>query len=148
MDMKEYIVGGIIACFFLTVLILIGVGAYDAIKNHDQEKEEIKDYQSFKNDTEVVKGTVKKAEKENHFILPDAYNIIVENDENSKMISVNESEYRDYQAGNKAHFRIDKTDNNKIVRDLKKESDITTLKEYKKYKNHPRGLFENLLKER
>lgn len=148
MDTKEYIIGGIITCVVLTILIALGKDVIHEIKYFDQEKQDNKDYQSFKKDTEVIKGTVNKAEKEKHFIFPDAYNVVVKTGDSSKMVSVSESEYRNYQAGNKAHFRIDKTNDNKIVRDLKKENDITSLKEYKKYKNHPRGLFDNILEKR
>lgn len=146
MDIIKFVNGVLIASIVVAVVIALGLSAMNAINNKDQFVKE--GYQSFKKDTEVIKGTVEKAEKESHFIFPNSYNIVVKNDDNSKMIRVNEDEYRDYQVGSKAHFRIDTTKDNEIVRDLKKENDITTLKEYKKYKNHPRGLFENLTEKR
>lgn len=148
MSIGEYIVAGIVTCVVGTLLIVFAVVGYNEIKDYDQEKVDKKEYQSFKKDTEVIKGTVKKAEKESHVIFPDSYNIIVKTGDNSKLISVDENEYRNYQAGSKAHFRIDTTKDNEIIRDLKKESDISTFKEYKKYKNQPRGLFESLTEKR
>ncbi|HIA7101221.1 TPA: hypothetical protein ACWRZF_002788, partial [Staphylococcus aureus] len=81
--------------------------------------------------------------KDNHLIFSDDYNLIVKiNDGDTKMLSVSEQEYRTYQAGSNVHFRIDKTNNNSILRDLKNESDIDTLKAYKEYNaNSPRHLF-------
>lgn len=49
------------------------------------------------------------------------------------MLSVNEQEYRNYQSGSKVYFRINKSDNNKIVRDLNKKNDIHNVRDYNNY---------------
>lgn len=128
-----------VICFIgvIAVVGLLGVSVIDKAKEEaEPQKEIIKDYQSFKKDTEIINGTVQKAEKENHIILPDSYNLVVKSKDDSKLLSVNSKEYRNYQVGSKAHFRIDKTDNNSIVRDLKNKDDIDNLKKYKEYRKH------------
>lgn len=105
-------------------------------KNYESEE-----YKAFKNDTEVIKGNVTEAKKEGYLITPDKYNLVVKTkDNNSKLINVNEQTYRNYQKGSNVHFRIDKTDHNTIVRDLENESDIDTIKAYKKYSEKEKSL--------
>lgn len=135
---------------FWVVCVMAVVTSYmldsiEKVTNKEKIKEEqLKEYKAFQNDTEVIKGEVKEAKKDNHLIFPDKYNLVVETKDNgNKMLSVSEQEYRTYQAGSNANFRIDKTNNNTIVRDLKNESDIDTLKTYNDYNtNSPIHLFK------
>lgn len=147
MKIINYILCAIAIFLILGMTITACVTIYDKVHNLDEDKERdvVKSYQSFQEDTEVINGTVKKAEKESNLILPDSFNLIVKTNEGSKMLSVTEQEYRDYQPENNVHFRIDKTNNNTIVSDLKNETDLDSLKEYKKYyKDSPARLFENV----
>lgn len=147
MKIINYILCSMAIFLILGMTITACVVIYDKVQNFDEDKEidVVKSYQSFQEDTEVINGTVKKAEKECNLILPDSFNLIVKTNEGSKMLSVTEQEYRDYQPENSVHFRIDKTNNNTIVRDLKNEKDLDSLKEYKKYyKDSPARLFENV----
>ncbi|MDW4130291.1 hypothetical protein QI229_13290 [Staphylococcus saprophyticus] len=147
MKIINYILCAMAIFLILGMTITACVVIYDKVQNFDEDKERdvVKSYQSFQEDTEVINGTVKKAEKESNLILPDSFNIIVKTNEGSKMLSVTEQEYRDYQPENSVHLRIDKTNNNTIVRDLKNEKDLDSLKEYKKYyKGSPKRLFENV----
>ncbi len=145
LEFIKYILFGMLSLVIIAFITLLSVTAYRSVQNYDLKKEEIKDYQAFQKDTEVIKGLVKEAKKEKHFIFPNTYNLVVKTNEGSKMLSVNEQQYRDYQAGSKIHFRIDKTDNNTIVRDLKHKSDIDTLKDYKKYnEDSPAKLFKSI----
>lgn len=147
MKIIHYILCAMAIFLILGMTITACVEIYDKVQNSDEDKERdvVKSYQSFQEDTEVINGTVKKAEKESNLILPDSYNLIVKTNEGNKMLSVTEQEYRDYQPENRVHLRIDKTNNNKIVRDLKNEKDLDSLKEYKKYyKDSPARFFENV----
>lgn len=147
MKIINYILCAMAISLILGMTITACVKIYDKVQNSDEDKERdvVKSYQSFQEDTEVINGTVKKAEKESNLILPDSYNLIVKTNEGNKMLSVTEQEYRDYQPENRVHLRIDKTNNNKIVRDLKNEKDLDSLKEYKKYyKDSPARFFENV----
>lgn len=147
MKIINYILCAMVISLILGMTITACVKIYDKVQNSDEDKERdvVKSYQSFQEDTEVINGTVKKAEKESNLILPDSYNLIVKTNEGNKMLSVTEQEYRDYQPENRVHLRIDKTNNNKIVRDLKNEKDLDSLKEYKKYyKDSPARFFENV----
>ncbi|MGD6768404.1 hypothetical protein [Mammaliicoccus lentus] len=147
MKIINYILCAIAIFLILGMTITACVAIYDKVHNLDEDKERdvVKSYQSFQEDTDVINGTVKKAEKESNLILPDSFNLIVKTNEGSKMLSVTEQEYRDYQPENNVHLRIDKTNNNTIVRDLKNETDLDSLKEYKKYyKDSPARLFENV----
>lgn len=147
MKIINYILCAMAIFLILGMTITACVKIYDKVQNSDEDKERdvVKSYQSFQEDTEVINGTVKKAEKESNLILPDSYNLIVKTNEGNKMLSVTEQEYRDYQPENRVHLRIDKTNNNKIVRDLKNEKDLDSLKEYKKYyKDSPARFFENV----
>lgn len=147
MKIINYILCAMAIFLILGMTITACVKIYDKVQNSDEDKERdvVKSYQSFQEDTEVINGTVKKAEKESNLILPDSYNLIVKTNEGNKMLSVTEQEYRDYQPENRVHLRIDKTNNNKIVRDLKNEKDLDSLKEYKKYyKDSAARFFENV----
>ncbi len=132
--------GGLI---IMVVAICLAIGSIVTESEQDKRKQELEQYEEFKNDTELIKGKVIEAKKEGHLIFPDDYNLIVKiSDGDIKMLSVSEQEYRTYQAGSNVHFRIDKTNNNSILRDLKNESDIDSLEDYKEYnENSPRHLF-------
>lgn len=143
--MGKYILIAFWALVVLSIVIPTMVDRIEKVTDDNKIKEEeLKDYKAFQNETEVIKGQVKEAKKENHLIFPDDYNLTVKiTDDDIKMLSVSEQEYRTYQAGSNVHFRIDKTNNNSILRDLKNESDIDTLKAYKEYnENSPRHLFK------
>ncbi|WP_394524251.1 hypothetical protein ACF0HT_14185 (plasmid) [Staphylococcus xylosus] len=78
-----------------------------------------------------------KAEKESRFVLSDDFNLVIKNSKgDSKIVKVDEAQYRNYQAGADVKFRIDEKANNEIVLDLNKEKDIKNKKEFnKKYSN-------------
>lgn len=140
----ESIIKAIIAIvLILCAFMLVCAGAYESIKDFGKKENKVlESYQNFQKNTEVINGVVKKSQKESKFIFPDSFNIIVETTEGSKMLKVNEQQYRDYQPKNRVHFRIDKTDNNKVVRDLNNENDLDSLKKYEKYyKDSPARLF-------
>lgn len=143
--MFKYILIVLWVMFAILVVAPMMIDSKDKLTDDNKMKEEeLKDYKTFKKETEVIKGQVKEAKKDNHLIFSDDYNLIVKiNNDDTKMLSVNEEEYRTYQAGSNVHFRIDKTNNNSILRDLKNESDIDSLEDYKEYnKNSPRHLFK------
>lgn len=126
----------------IVLAVLAGLLIFSRIQSWSTEDKLLKNYQEFQKNTEVINGTVKKSQKESKVIFPDSFNIIVESKEGSKMIKVNEQQYRDYQPKNHVRFRIDKTDNNTVVRDLNNENDLDSLKKYEKYyKDSPARLF-------
>jgi len=122
-----------LAVLLIALIIVLGF----TMPEHEKEKNDLQKYNEFKRDTELIKGKVIDAKKENHLIFPDKYNLVVKiKNDNSKMVNVSEQKYRSYQKGSNVHFRIDKNHNNKIIRDLKNENDIDSLKEYKKYNKY------------
>lgn len=144
MGILKYILIAFWIVCVMAVVTPIMLDSVEKVTNKEKMKEEeLKEYKAFQNDTGVIKGRVKEAKKDNHLIFPDKYNLVVDsNDNENKMLSVSEQEYRTYQAGSDVHFRIDKTNNNTIVRDLKNKSDIDTLKAYNEYnENSPIHLF-------
>lgn len=144
----KVIIAGAAVIMSALIIICVGIPTYNLVdKENKTEKHQLEEYKQFKNDTEIIKGKVIEAKKEQHFIFPDQYNIVVKTKgNNSKLISVNEQEYRNYQVDSNAHFIIDNTDKNKIVRDLDKESDINNIRDFKKYseKKHQNSLDDSL----
>lgn len=90
-------------------------------------------FEEFKARTVLLEGKVAKAEKENRFLRSDKYNLVVnDNKGTSKIVEVNEKQYRNYQKGADVKFRIDKKANNEVVLDLNNENDVNNKKAFKK----------------
>lgn len=89
-------------------------------------------YKEYKERTVLLEGKVTKAEKESHFISSDDYNLVIKNNKgDSKIVKVDENQYRNYQAGADVKFKIDEKASNEVVVDLNKEKDIKNKKAFK-----------------
>ena len=128
-----------VICTMFAVLCLMSViiftitdyGLFDE-KQHQQKQTE--EYEKFKEDTELIKGKVVKSEIQKHFIFSDKYNLIVKaNNNETKMLKVTEQQYRNYQNGSEVNFRIDTTNQNEVIIDLKEDKDVNNVKAYMKF---------------
>lgn len=89
-------------------------------------------YKEYKERTVLLEGKVTKAEKESHFISSDDYNLVIKNNKgDSKIVKVDENQYRNYQVGADVKFEIDEKASNEVVVDLNKEKDIKNKKAFK-----------------
>ncbi|MDU0936945.1 MAG: hypothetical protein E7A88_00205 [Dermabacter sp.] len=129
-----YICYGLLSAMFILIIIWFGTNMLE----HSN-----KTYSSFEKDTKVIKGKVVEAQKEDSIIVGTKYQLIVKTSpDQSQLIDVDEKQYRDYQKGSKVHFRIDKSDDNSVLLDLKKERDFHSNKDYEKYiKTNKKGIF-------
>ncbi|MFW3634631.1 hypothetical protein [Staphylococcus caprae] len=129
-----YICYGLLGAMFILIIIWFGINMLE----HSN-----KTYSSFEKDTKVIKGKVVEAQKEDSIIVGTKYQLIVKTSpDQSQLIDVDEKQYRDYQKGSKVHFRIDKSDDNSVLLDLKKERDFHSKKDYEKYiKTNKKGIF-------
>lgn len=84
--------------------------------------------------------------KENEFLKPATYNLVIKtNKEYSQLVKVDEDIYRKYQKSSKVKFRIDKTDDNNVILDLKEHKDVQTKQQYNQYYEKHHNFLENLL---
>lgn len=129
-----YICYGLLGAMFILIIIWFGINMLE----HSN-----KTYSSFEKDTKVIKGKVVETQKEDSIIGGTKYQLIVKTSpDQSQLIDVDEKQYRDYQKGSKVHFRIDKSDDNSVLLDLKKERDFHSKKDYEKYiKTNKKGIF-------
>ena len=49
------------------------------------------------------------------------------------MLKVTEQQYRNYQKGSEVNFRIDTTNQNEVIIDLKEDKDVNNVKAYMKF---------------
>ncbi|CFH41727.1 hypothetical protein [Staphylococcus aureus] len=133
-----YICYGLLGAMFILIIIWFWINMLEHLNNDFN-----KTYSSFEKDTKVIKGEVVEAQKEDSIIGGTKYQLIVKTSpDHSQLIDVDEKQYRDYQKGSKVHFRIDKSDDNSVLLDLKKERDFHSKKDYEKYiKTNKKGIF-------
>lgn len=55
------------------------------------------------------------------------------NNNETKMLKVTEQQYRNYQNGSEVNFRIDTTNQNEVIIDLKEDKDVNNVKVYMKF---------------
>ncbi|WP_436962800.1 hypothetical protein [Staphylococcus shinii] len=55
------------------------------------------------------------------------------NNNETKMLKVTEQQYRNYQNGSEVNFRIDTTNQNEVIIDLKEDKDVNNVKAYMKF---------------
>ncbi|RIL23389.1 hypothetical protein BUY99_05215 [Staphylococcus gallinarum] len=128
----------VICIVFLTLILTLNAifkitdnGLFDE-KQH--QKKQTEEYEKFKEDTELIKGKVVKSEVQKHFVFSDKYNLIVKSNNNeTKMLKVTEQQYRNYQNGSEVNFRIDTTNQNEVIIDLKEDKDVNSVKAYMKF---------------
>lgn len=105
-----------------------------------------KDFSDYKKDTSIIQGHVIDTKKENEFLKPATYNLVIKtNKEYSQLVKVDEEIYRKYQKSSKVKFRIDKTDDNNVILDLKEHKDVQTKQQYNQYYEKHHNFLENLL---
>lgn len=114
-----------------TIAITIDYGVFD---ENQYNKKQTEEYEKFKEDTALIKGKVIKSEVQKHFVFSDKYNLIVKSNNNeTKMLKVTEQQYRNYQNGSEVDFRIDTTNQNEVIIDLKEDKDVNSVKAYMKF---------------
>lgn len=105
-----------------------------------------KDFSDYKKDTTIIQGNVIDTNKENRFLRSATYSLVIKtNKDQSELVEVDEDVYRKYQKGSKVKFRIDKTDDNNAILDLKEHKDVQTKKQYNQYYEKNHNFLENLL---
>lgn len=120
------------------LLSIIGIIAttidYGVFDENQYNKKQTEEYAKFKEDTELIKGKVVKSEIQKRFAFPDKYNLIVKaNNNETKMLEATEQQYRNYQKGSEVNFRIDTTNKNEVIIDLKEDKDVNNVKAYMKF---------------
>lgn len=131
----------ILFAIFAGIFILlssIGITAmsidYGLFDEKQHQKKQTEEYEKFKEDTELIKGKVVKSEVQKQFIFSYKYNLIVKSNNNeTKMLKVTEQQYRNYQKGSEVNFRIDTTNQNEVIIDLKEDKDVNNVKAYMKF---------------
>lgn len=126
----------VLLCFspvLIILAILIAIGIYETQPKVEQEEYQMK-YKDFKNDTEIVKGSVKETKTTKKVGILNDYNLVVENDKgNRKMIKVSENQFRNYQKNANVNFRINRKKHNKVVLDLGHHKDVHNWKEFRDF---------------
>lgn len=123
-----------IACLSLMSVIIFTITDYGLFDEKQHQKKQTEEYEQFKKDTEVIKGKVVKSEVQKHFVFSDKYNLIVKSNNNeTKMLKVTEQQYRNHQNGSEVNFRIDTTNQNEVIIDLKEDKDVNNDKAYMKF---------------
>lgn len=128
-----------VICIVFLILILTLNAIFKITDNglfdeKQHQKKQTEEYEQFKKDTEVIKGEVVESEIQRRLFFSDKYNLIIKaNNDETKMLKVNEQQYRDYQKGSEINVRIDTTKKNKVIIDLKKDKDVNTVKDYMKF---------------
>lgn len=122
------------AVLCLMSVIIFTITDYGLFDEKQHQKKQTEEYEKFKEDTELIKGKVVKSEIQKHFIFSDKYNLIVKaNNNETKMLKVTEQQYRNYQNGSEVNFRIDTTNQNEVIIDLKEDKDVNNVKAYMKF---------------
>lgn len=98
-----------------------------------------KEVDVFKDDTAIIEGRVTDSREDIYLIFSNRYYLLVTTKEdNSKIIEVTESQFKDYQKGTKVKFRYYTESKNRIAIDLTNQKDVKTNKDlesfYKNYK--------------
>ncbi|HGL6808028.1 hypothetical protein I4131_12400 [Staphylococcus aureus] len=137
---------GCIFGFMLMVATLFAFSYFFVGIIINDEKSYNKDFSDYKKDTSIIQGNVIDSKKENQFLGPETYRLVIKTSKDqSQLVKVDEDLYRDYQKGSKVKFRIDKTDDNYALLDLKEDKDVQTKKQYNQYYEKHHNFLENLL---
>lgn len=137
---------GCIFGFMLMVATLFAFSYFFVGIIINDEKSYNKDFSDYKKDTSIIQGNVIDSKKENQFLGPETYRLVIKTSKDqSQLVKVDEDLYRDYQKGSKVKFRIDKTDDNYALLDLKEHKDVQTKKQYNQYYEKHHNFLENLL---
>ena len=137
---------GCIFGFMLMVATLFAFSYFFVGIIINDEKRYNKDFSDYKKDTSIIQGNVIDSKKENQFLGPETYRLVIKTSKDqSQLVKVDEDLYRDYQKGSKVKFRIDKTDDNYALLDLKEHKDVQTKKQYNQYYEKHHNFLENLL---
>ncbi|WP_432721601.1 hypothetical protein [Staphylococcus shinii] len=122
------------AVLCLMSVIIFTITDYGLFDEKQHQKKQTEEYEKFNEDTEIIKGKVVKSEVQKHFVFSDKYNLTVKSNNNeTKMLKVTEQQYRNYQNGSEVNFRIDTTNQNEVIIDLKEDKDVNNVKAYMKF---------------
>lgn len=138
--------GCIMSGFMLMFAVLFSCFILFGDKIIDEDKGFDKDFSDYKKDTSIIQGNVIDTKKENRFLRPATYRLIIKTSKDqSQLVQVDKDLYRNYQKGSEVKFRIDKTNDNYALLDLKEHKDVKTKKHYNRYYEKHHDFLENLL---
>lgn len=139
-SVKAKIIGLVITVILSLLAISVFVMNVNATHKEIDEAETNKDdYQSFKDNTVVIKGKVNERYIQNDNGEKERYLVVSYNDDSRKLVSVSEKQFHEYKQGSKVNFRIDRASNNAVVVDLDKHKDIKSKEAFDKYKKQQEG---------
>lgn len=126
------IIFGILIIAVFSVYMLFSVNKIANVFEGTKDKD-YSDYEQFKTNTEAVEGKVKDKYKREIGDNNTYYLALSIKDKDDKLVSVSEEQYKAYNKGAKAKFRIAKTHNNKAIIDLSKQKDADTKEAYQEF---------------